>query len=230
MNAPEEPAIILAVDDVPANLKLLTNILTGHAHQVRPASNGQLALRSAAVETPDLVLLDVRMPDMDGYEVCRRLKADEKCSGVPVIFISALDDTEDKVVGFQAGGVDYVTKPFQAQELLSRVDAHLSLQRLRNRVEDQNTRLKREIAVREAAEQELLRHKAHLEELVAERTATLEQDIAERRRVEKSLDDCLPKALGPEDYVVIMTRGHLHDRSVLAQALRTRAGYVGMIS
>ncbi len=125
-SAPED---ILVVDDTPANLRLLTDLLTKHGYRVRPASDGALALKSVAAKNPDLILLDVSMPDMDGYEVCRRLKADEKSSRIPVIFISAFGDTHQKVTGFEAGGVDYITKPFEAEEVLARVRTHLQLRR-----------------------------------------------------------------------------------------------------
>ncbi len=118
---------ILVVDDTPANLRLLTELLTQHNYHVRPASNGALALKSVAARIPDLILLDVNMPGMDGYEVCRRLKADEQSRRIPVIFISAFGDTRQKVSGFEAGGIDYITKPFEAEEVLARVRTHLRL-------------------------------------------------------------------------------------------------------
>jgi DNA-binding NtrC family response regulator len=118
---------ILVVDDTPASLRLLTELLTQHGYHVRPAEDGALALESVDAKTPDLILLDVSMPGMDGYEVCRRLKADEKSSRIPVIFISAFGDTRQKVTGFEAGGIDYVTKPFEAEEVLARVRTHLRL-------------------------------------------------------------------------------------------------------
>ena len=118
---------ILVVDDTPASLRLLSELLTQHGYHVRPASHGALALKSVAAKTPDLILLDVNMPGMDGYEVCRRLKADEKSSRIPVIFISAFGDTRQKVTGFEAGGLDYITKPFEAEEVLARVRTHLRL-------------------------------------------------------------------------------------------------------
>ena len=148
-------AEILVVDDIPANLKLLTNILTARGYRVRPAASGRLALRSAALKPPDLVLLDVRMPDMDGYEVCRALKSDHKNADVPVIFISALDETRDKVRGFEAGAVDFITKPFQAEEVLARVETHLSLRRLHQQLERQNAQLEKESAERLEAERDL---------------------------------------------------------------------------
>ncbi len=125
-----KPSQILIVDDTPANLKLLSEILTRHSYQVRPASSGLLALRSVAVEKPDLILLDIKMPNMDGYEVCKQLKSDKSSALIPIIFISALDDVNDKIKGFNAGGVDYITKPFQTEEILARVKTHLALANL----------------------------------------------------------------------------------------------------
>lgn len=124
------PADILVVDDTPANLRLLTDLLVKHNYRVRPASDGALALKSVAAKAPDLILLDVSMPDVDGYEVCRRLKADEQSRCIPVIFISAFGDTQQKVAGFAAGGVDYITKPFESEEVLARVRTHLQLRRV----------------------------------------------------------------------------------------------------
>ena len=104
---------IVVVDDSLANLQFLTDILEDRGYLVRPASNGVLALETVAARLPDLILLDVKMPDMDGFEVCRHLKSDEQSRQVPVIFISALGETTEKVEGFKAGGVDYITKPFR---------------------------------------------------------------------------------------------------------------------
>jgi PAS domain S-box-containing protein len=121
------PANILVVDDVSQNLKLLSDMLIDVGHTVRPARNGRIAIESARRQPPDLVLLDIRMPEIDGFEVCRQLKADPTTADVPIIFISALEDSQDKVRAFEAGGVDYITKPFQQSEVLSRVNTHLSL-------------------------------------------------------------------------------------------------------
>lgn len=118
---------ILIVDDEPAALKLLKDILTVDGHMVRPFNNGELALRSVMVEAPELILLDIRMPDMNGFEVCRRIKEDERLKDIPVIFISAASDMEDKVRAFQEGGVDYITKPFQKEEIIARVKTHIAL-------------------------------------------------------------------------------------------------------
>ncbi|HET7833259.1 MAG TPA: HD domain-containing phosphohydrolase [Gallionella sp.] len=127
---------ILAVDDTPASLKLLSTLLKEEGYDVRSAINGELALRAATADPPDLVLLDIRMPEMDGFEVCRRLKSHSATSDVPVIFVSSLSETEEKVQGFKLGAVDFVTKPYQREELLARVHTHLELNRLRNHLED----------------------------------------------------------------------------------------------
>ncbi|MDD2610741.1 MAG: response regulator [Giesbergeria sp.] len=127
---------ILAVDDTPASLKLLSDLLRNEGYDVRSAINGELALRSAAINPPELVLLDIRMPEMDGFEVCRRLKADPVTAQVPVIFVSALTDTDEKLHGFELGAVDFVTKPFQREELMARVRVHLEVDRLRNHLEE----------------------------------------------------------------------------------------------
>jgi len=119
---------ILIVDDIPANLQFLNLLLAKRGYQVRPAINGQVALKIAQKTLPDLILLDIKMPNMDGYEVCERLKADDKTREIPVIFISALSEVLDKVKAFSVGGVDYITKPFQEEEVLARIKTHLMLQ------------------------------------------------------------------------------------------------------
>jgi PAS domain S-box-containing protein len=154
---------ILVVDDATANLQLLTNLLTEHGYTVYPASDGELALEFVRSTLPDLILLDIRMPGMDGYEVCRRLKADERTRSIPVIFISILEDERDKVKGFQAGAVDYITKPFQAEEVLARVRIHIHIRELTEHLEQKvaerteelhavNVQLQRELAERKQAE------------------------------------------------------------------------------
>jgi PleD family two-component response regulator len=127
-------ADILIVDDTPANLNVLSAILGKRGYRVRPAINGALALKAAQKAAPDLILLDVQMPGLDGYEVCRQLKADPQTRAIPVIFISALDDVLDKVEAFQVGGVDYITKPFQIEEVLARVENQLALHQQREAI------------------------------------------------------------------------------------------------
>jgi PAS domain S-box-containing protein len=156
---PEESGLgkgdILIVDDVPINLRLLTQMLTKQGYKVRPVTSGAQALVAAQSTPPDLILLDVMMPGMNGYEVCERLKADERTSNIPIIFVSALKEAESKLKGFTAGGVDYVTKPFWAEEVLARVETHLTLRTVQQRLEEQNAQLEREIAERARVEEEL---------------------------------------------------------------------------
>jgi two-component system, sensor histidine kinase and response regulator len=121
---------ILIVDDMPANVLLLVRMLTQRGYKARPVPSGKLALEAARTEPPDLILLDISMPEMNGYEVCAQLKADAVLKDIPVIFISALSETIDKVKAFSVGGVDYVTKPFQFEEVYARVQTHLRLHRL----------------------------------------------------------------------------------------------------
>ncbi|MDD1621944.1 MAG: diguanylate cyclase [Methylococcaceae bacterium] len=118
---------ILLVDDEAAALKLLADILSDEGYRLRPFNNGELALRSMAAVPPELILLDIHMPGMDGFEVCRRIKANPQLREIPVIFISAATELEEKVRAFQAGGVDYITKPFQKEEVLARVKTHVTL-------------------------------------------------------------------------------------------------------
>ena len=121
---------VLIVDDKPQNLRLLSDFLAEHGFDLMLTRSGAQALEKVQLATPDLVLLDVRMPDMDGFEVCRRLKEDPRTTGVPVIFMTAIDDTAHKVEGFGLGAVDYITKPIQREELLARIQHHLQLHRL----------------------------------------------------------------------------------------------------
>ena len=123
----QHTANILIVDDIPANLQVLGAILKSEGYKVRPVPNGTLALQVAEKEKPDLILLDIMMPDMDGYEVCRRIKANPFLSDIPIIFISALNETNDVVKALKSGGDDYVTKPFQAEEVTARVNTHVKL-------------------------------------------------------------------------------------------------------
>ncbi len=138
-------ARILVVDDTPANVKLLVDLLSVNGFDVIPAGSGTEGLERAAAESPDLVLLDVMMPDLDGFTVCERLKANDATRDVPVIFLTALHETAEKVRAFSTGGVDYLTKPFEPRELLARVNTHLALRRTQRELEQQNARLREEI-------------------------------------------------------------------------------------
>jgi two-component system sensor histidine kinase ChiS len=150
---------ILVVDDTPHNLRLLSSILSARGYKVRPVIHSPMALTAARLSPPDLILLDINMPEMDGYEVCRQLKADQKTAAIPVLFISAMGEVLDKVKAFSVGGVDYITKPFQVEEVIVRVENHLVLHHLRQQLQEANTALSQ-------SNQELERR-------VAERTAEL---------------------------------------------------------
>ena len=139
------PSRILVVDDTPNNVTLLEDMLTARGYQVATATNGAEALARLAEEAPDLILLDVIMPGLDGFEVSERLRADGATRDIPVIFLTALEGTLDKVRAFSAGAVDYITKPFRSEELLARVRTHLALREARRSLEEQNARLREEI-------------------------------------------------------------------------------------
>ncbi len=192
---------VLIVDDTPPSLAHLARILEAEGYRVRPATNGPLALRAAEAEPPDLILLDVKMPDMDGFEVCRRLRAMAGTREVPVIFISALDDTRDKTIAFEVGGVDYIGKPFQPEEVLARVKAHLSLHQMRTQLERKNIELRE---ARNQSEEKVLERTAELEEANTE----LRREIAERARAEEELHRLgLAVEQGSDTIVITDTEG-----------------------
>ncbi|MEH1802360.1 MAG: ATP-binding protein [Nostoc sp.] len=146
-------ADILVIDDTPENLNLLSAMLTEQGYKVRSVTKGSTGLRGANAVPPDLILLDVNMPEMNGYEVCQHLKANDRTREIPVIFISALGDVLDKVKAFAVGGVDYITKPFQLEEVLARIENHLTIWKLQQQLQAQNERLQQEIHERTKAEE-----------------------------------------------------------------------------
>lgn len=133
---------ILIVDDTPNNLRLLSSLLAHRGYKVRPAPSGAHALATTRKEKPDLILLDIMMPDIDGFEVCRVLKADKSTQDIPIIFLSALDDLENKIKGFEVGGIDYITKPFHEKEVIQRVETHLKLRNLQQDLRAETARFK----------------------------------------------------------------------------------------
>ncbi len=164
---------ILIVDDTPVNLRLLSELLTNKGYEVRAVTSGSMALTVIKAAPPELVLLDVRMPEMDGYEVCQQIKQDPETAEIPVIFISALDEVWDKIRAFSVGAVDYITKPFQVVEVLARVEAHLALRRLQRELRSQNLALQQEISERKQVE------------------SLLQREIRERKRVEMALQQAV---------------------------------------
>ncbi|MDB9527482.1 adenylate/guanylate cyclase domain-containing protein [Oscillatoria sp. CS-180] len=170
-------ADILAIDDTPENLQLLSQLLTDRHYKVRSVTKGTTAIRAAQAAPPDLILLDINMPEMGGYEVCERLRADERTREIPVIFISASGETVDKIKAFEVGGVDFVTKPFQVEEVLARIKTHLQLRALRQQLQTQNEQLQQEIRDRLKAEQALEQEREKSEKLLLN---ILPQPIAEQ--------------------------------------------------
>jgi signal transduction histidine kinase len=162
-------ANILVVDDTPANLRLLVGMLTEKGYKVRPVMNSELALTGAKAIPPDLILLDINMPKMDGYQVCEKLKENELTREIPVIFISALDDVLDKVQAFQVGAVDYVTKPFQVEEVLLRVETHLAIRDLQKSLIIKNQELETTVQQLKSTQEQLIQSEkmAALGQLVA---------------------------------------------------------------
>ena len=156
------------VDDTADNVRVLSQMLAGEGYKVFKAISGKMALMACQSNPPDLILLDIMMPEMDGYEVCRRLKAEKKTREIPVIFLSALSDVDAKVKAFEAGGVDYVTKPFQDAEVFSRVETHLKLSRLQASLQKQNSQLEEEIKERQKAKEALEISKEELEKALKE--------------------------------------------------------------
>ena len=165
---------LLVVDDTVDNLRLLIEILSRRGYTVRPAPSGSLALEALRERLPDLILLDIMMPHMDGYDVCRQLKADERTRDIPVIFLSALHEVFDKITAFTIGGVDYITKPFEAKEVLARVQTHLTIRRLQNDLQAANETLEEKVQARTAE--------------LAEANANLHSEIEQRKRQQQEKD------------------------------------------
>src|ERR1700733_11381592 len=179
-----ETANIIVVDDQPANLKLLEEMLKVGGYKIRSFPRGRMALAAAAQNPPDLFLLDINMPEMNGYEVCERLKADPDLSPTPVIFLSALNAADDKVKAFQTGGADYITKPFHLEEVQARVQTHLKLHHLQEALKRQNNQL---------------------EEIVDQRTSQLEVAV---KRIKSMYEETLQALGGALDMRDNETAGH----------------------
>jgi signal transduction histidine kinase len=197
---------LLVVDDDRLARQTMDILLTREGYEVRCASNGERALMLAGEDSPELILLDIRLPDMDGFEVCRRLKENPQTANIPVIFISGLEEVADKVKGFEAGGVDYITKAFHREEVLARLETHLALRRLQKQIEAQNVQLQQEIAKSKRAEEALADRTVQLErinrELVALNaeldgfTNMASHDMQEPLRTLMAFSDLLRKDLG----------------------------------
>jgi PleD family two-component response regulator len=159
-----EPANILLIDDMPNNLRLLSSLLSKQGYKVRSVINGAMGLKAAQAKPPDLILLDINMPDLNGYEVCTKLKEHEVTQEIPVIFLSALDDVIDKVKAFRVGGSDYITKPFQIEEVLVRVQNQLQLRQAQKMLGQQNVLLEQEICDRKKIQASLEERETELKQ------------------------------------------------------------------
>jgi diguanylate cyclase (GGDEF)-like protein len=217
---------VLVVDDNAVNLDLLSEMLLERGYRVRVATSGRRALAAARSAVPDLVMLDINMPEMDGYEVCRELKTDAATRDVPVIFISALDTTIDKVKAFETGGADYVTKPFQIEEVLARIDIQLRMSRLQRALERKNAELEQS-NLQLARANNMLRALSYLDPLTG---------TANRRHFEESLDQEWRRGMREKTSLALRmvdidhfkmlndTNGHQHGDECLRQVAAQLSG------
>jgi PAS domain S-box-containing protein len=184
---------VLIVDDTEENLRVLVSLVEGMGYNARAVTNGDMALKAASASPPDLILLDIRMPEMDGFEVCQKLKQNKTTSGIPVIFISALHDTADKVRAFEAGGADFVTKPFNHDEVKARIGTHLALKKITRELEKKNNLLTQEMNQRRQLALDLQKFNYELENKVRQRTFQLNafKELAQQIAATLSLDQFL---------------------------------------
>ena len=187
MTPTQETDLILIVDDSPADLEVLSKTLTDAGFEIAIAIDGESALEQVGYELPTLILLDVLLPGIDGFETCRRLKMNPLTQEIPIIFLTVLDDTLDKIKGLNLGAVDYISKPFQQEEVLARVRVQLKLYSLTKTLERQNTQLKQEVEQRTAAEAALQKLTVDLEKRVEERTVKLKQTLSELQQTQMRL-------------------------------------------
>ncbi|MFE4107278.1 response regulator [Almyronema epifaneia] len=182
---------ILVVDDRADNLRLLSHLLNEQGYKVRKVIKGELVFDVIQVNPPDLILLDIIMPQMNGFEICQRLKADPNTQDIPIIFLSALDEPLDKVKAFSIGGADYITKPFEIQEVVARIEHQLNIIRLQNQLKQQNWQLQQEVQERHKAEKALQQLNQDLETRVQQRTAELTTANQQLQRLEGQLRQSL---------------------------------------
>lgn len=208
---------VLIVDDTPNNLHLLTEILTQRGYKVRPAVNGTFALATAHKHPPDLILLDIMMPDLDGYQVCQALKANERTRDIPVIFISALHEVFDKIAAFNVGGVDYVTKPFQKAEVLARVETHLMIRQLQQELQQKNNALH---SANQSLEEKVQLRTAELAEANEALKAEIEHRIQHQKEKDKLFELVSQQGEQLRNLTNWLLESQHHERQGLAQGLQ----------
>ena len=187
MTTNSEVNTILIVDDNPNNLGVLSDFLWDMGFEILIARDGESALQKAKYVIPALILLDVMMPGIDGFETCRQLKSNPETREIPVIFMTALSDTSNKVNGFSLGAVDYITKPFQQDEVLARIKLHLQLRTLNKTLIEHNSQLQSEVELRKAAETSLSQLSQELESRIVSRTHELSQALEELKQTQLQL-------------------------------------------
>lgn len=200
---------ILVVDDKPENLRLLSTLLNERGYECRAVLSGMMALRAIQSKIPDLILLDIMMPQMDGYEVCKKLKESPKTAPIPIIFLSAKDEVFDKVKAFALGAVDYISKPFQVEEVLARIQNQLTLRKLQAQLQQQNLLLQQEIAGR-----------LSVEKVLQEKNILLQQEINDRLEIQKTLQEknlLLEKEI-THRHQVELTLQHMNQQLVYSHA------------
>ncbi|MEW6351395.1 MAG: sigma-54 dependent transcriptional regulator [Thermodesulfobacteriota bacterium] len=218
----KKPAEILVVEDSEDCLSSLVTLIEFEGYVARPASNAARALEAARQSPPDLILLDIGLPDMDGCQACAQLKADPRTRDISIIFLSGLYETADKIRAFEAGGVDYITKPYQFEEIKARIKTHLTLREMQTALQEQNLRLQEEARVRQAAQEALREAHDQLEKRVAERTRELQQANVRLRKAVHEIQR-LKDRLQQEN---IYLQGQLRDQQghpkILGDSPRTR--------
>ncbi|MGQ4647969.1 response regulator [Lyngbya aestuarii] len=216
---------ILVIDDTPANLRLLVNLLTEKGYKVRPLPSGKLALSGVHLSPPDLILLDILMPEMDGYEVCQRLKANPLTRDIPVIFISAINDLADKVKAFSVGGVDYITKPFQAEEVLARVKTHIDNRYLQKQLQEKNQHLAKTLKQLQATQNQLIQSEkmVALGQLVAGIAHEVNTPLGAIRASSSNISNALEQSLEqlPKLFTIISEERQADFFNLLYKSLRS---------